>query len=70
MVYQVNWNMKSIQQANIDDAIRHMQEARRMNDRRSFESAYENLRDTLEATRDADMHTYNKYVHLLDERWN
>ena len=63
------WNLKSIQQANIEGAIRHMDEARKQNDQASFEEEKDSLRITLEAIKNADIATYDKYVHLLSQNW-
>lgn len=60
--------MKSIQQANIDDAIRHMDEAKSRKDQVAFDEAKASLQYTLEAIKNADRTTYDKYVHLIEAR--
>lgn len=59
--------MKSIQQANIDDTLRHMAEAKQRNDLVSFNKEKELHRETIESIKNADSATYTKYVHLLDK---
>ena len=61
-------NYKSIQQANIDDAIRHMREAKATNDVDIFNESKEELRMTLEVIKDTDHVTYEKYSGVLDEK--
>lgn len=60
-------DVKSIQQANIDDDLRYMNEAKARKDKRAFDKAKSDLKVTLDAIRDADRATYEKYVHRLDD---
>jgi len=46
-----------------------MDEARKQNDQASFEEEKDSLRITLEAIKNADIATYDKYVHLLSQNW-
>jgi hypothetical protein len=58
---------KSIQQANIDNALQHMEEARKLKNQPMFEEAMSLLRETLDAIENSDVATYKKYILVLDE---
>ena len=58
--------MKSIQVANLDDAVMRMGEAKDRNDEDMFFEARESLRSTLDAIKNVDQQTHSKYEKYKD----
>ena len=61
--------MKSIQQANIESALKRMSEAKTQKNENSFNSAKSDLLTTLDAIKNADQKTYDKYSNYLKEEY-
>lgn len=55
-----------IDELNVSDAVRHLEDARRMNDQERIRTARTHLQHQLDLIKDAKPNLYEKYVNLLD----
>jgi hypothetical protein len=59
-------NYRPIDRANIADAARHLEDARRMRDAAMISAAIDVLRQRLEPIRISNPKLYDEYAHLLE----